>query len=299
MPLAANIQYQDYKFKSLTLQGTWRWTTRMDVSQPTPVYEVRDVYSPWGLLRDSIPIPGEIITAMAESIVELKQAFAPSILLDTTAITFVLDEGRGFGDPVAVQVTNNGVYGSLLGASMTTSASYLRVAPTQLGNIAFNESGTFEVFADSANLLAVNSPYVTSVLVQDPNAVNTPQTISVTITVRPKAIISLTPASLLFVATRPVSGPFSPVPSQQFTIQNTGPVGSVLGYQVQKLTGQSEWLVSYAPSTGTLAASATQAISVTVQPPEGTLPGVYTETLRVSGYSVNSYQDVTVQLTVM
>jgi hypothetical protein len=299
LPLAPNLQRQDYEFKSLTLQGTWRWVTRVDVSQSVPVYQVLNIVSPWGLLRDSIPLPGEIIQAMAESIVELKSAFAPNILLGPlSAITFTLDEGRGFGVAESVLVTNNGVFGSLLSTSMTTSAAYIRVAPANIGNLAFNESGSFEVLADSSNLLAINSPYSSTVVVQDASAVNSPVTLPVTVIVRPKALISLSPATIIYVATKPGYGPFPPVPSQQFTIQNTGPVGSVLEYRVQKLVGQSDWLVSFTPVTGTLAASATQAITVVVQPPESLPTGVFTETLRVSGYSENSYQDVLVQLTV-
>lgn len=299
MPLAPNLQRQDYEFKSQTLQGTWRWVTRVDVSQSVPVYQVLNIVSPWGLLRDSIPLPGEIIQAMAESIVELKSAFAPNILLGPpSAITFTLDEGRGFGVAESVLVTNNGVFGSLLSTSMTTSAAYIRVAPANIGNLAFNESGSFDVLADSSNLLAINSPYSSTVVVQDASAVNSPVTLPVTVIVRPKALISLSPAAVIYVATKPGYGPFPPVPSQQFTIQNTGPVGSVLEYRVQKLVGQSDWLVSFTPVTGTLAASATQAITVVVQPPESLPTGVFTETLRVSGYSENSYQDVLVQLTV-
>jgi hypothetical protein len=300
LPLAANIQFQDYQFKSQTVLGLWRWTTRMDVSQPSPAYEIRDVSSPWGLLRDSVPIPGDIVMAMAESIAELKQAFAPSILLGPpSALNFVLDEGRGFGEAQQVQITNGGVYGSLLSTSLTTSATYIRVAPDKLGNIAFSESGVFNVLVDSTNLLAVNSPYAATVVLQDPNATNTPQTLPVTVTVRPKANIDASPANIAFIAVSPGGGgPFPPIPSQQIVIQNTGPVGSVLNYQVQKLTGQSEWLVSFAPVTGTLVSSATQVLTVVAQPPAGMLPGVYTETLRISGYSLNSYQDVTVQLVV-
>lgn len=271
----------------------------MDVSQSVPVYQVLNIVSPWGLLRDSIPLPGEIVQAMAESIVELKSAFAPSILLGPpSAITFTLDEGRGFGVAESVLVTNNGVFGSLLSTSMTTSAAYVRVTPANIGNLAFNESGSFEVLADATNLLAVNSPYSATVVVQDSSAVNSPVTLPITVVVRPKAMISLSPAALLFSAVKPGYGPFAPVPSQQLTIQNTGPAGSVLEYRTQKLIGQSEWLVSFAPVTGTLASSAIQAVSVVVQPPENLTIGVYTETLRVSGYSENSYQDVLVQLTV-
>jgi hypothetical protein len=272
----------------------------MDVSQSSPIYEVRDVISPWGLLRDSVPIPGDIVSAMAESISELRSAFAPSILVGPpSTLSFVLDEGRGFGPPQQVQIANGGIYGSLLGVSLTTSASYIRVAPDRLGNLAFNESGVVDTLVDSTNLLAVNSPYAATIVIQDPNALNTPQVVPITIAVRPKAIISAAPLSIEFAAVTPGGGgAFPPIPSQQFIVQNTGPAGSVLEYQVQKLVGQSAWLVSFAPSTGSLVSTATQAVTVVVQPPTGLLPGLYTETLRVSGYSQNSYQDILIQLLV-
>lgn len=58
---AASIRFQDYQFQLQVTTGAWRWTTRMDVSGASPLYEVRDIISPYGILRDSIPIPGEVV----------------------------------------------------------------------------------------------------------------------------------------------------------------------------------------------------------------------------------------------
>lgn len=298
MPLAANLQRQDYQYKFQVLQGIWRWTTRLNVLPSGPVYEVRDILSPFGLLRDGVPIPGDVVAAMAESIDELKSAFAPSILVSPTTLTFDLDEGRGFGEAQTIQVTNSGVYGSVLTPKLTTTAPYVKMSPTNLGALSFNESGLAQIMADSTALLAADSPYGAAVTLQDPTATNNPQVVVLIVNVRPKAMIVLTPVALTFVAVRPLTGPYPPVPTQTFDLSNTGLPGSVLDYQIQKLINNSPWLVGVNPPMGTLGGGATQAIQVIVQPTTDMMQGTYTETLRVSGYSSNYYQDLTVTLTI-
>lgn len=297
---AAAIRFQDYQYQHQLATGSWRWTTRMDVSGSTPAFYIRDIISPYGILRDSIPIPGEVVEAMAGSITEIQSNFPPSILIGPPAsLTFDVDEGRGYSAAETVALTNNGVFGSLLGTTLSASASYLSVAPTSVGNLAANESGAFEVSVNSTTLLAANSPYNETVMVQDPNASNNPQTLAVIINVRPKATISVSPLVLSFSVAAPLTGPFPPIPSQQFTVENSGPSGSVLDYQIQRVTGLSDdWLSSFAPVTGTLTSGGTETITVAVAPIEGLAKGTYQETLRVSGYSDNSYVEILVQLVI-
>jgi hypothetical protein len=297
---AAAIRQQDYHYQHQLATGSWRWVTRMDVSGSTPSYSVRDITSPYGILRDSIPIPGEVIEAMSSSITEIQSNFPPSILVGPPAsLTFDVDEGRGFSAAQTVALTNNGVFGSLLGAALSASAAYVSVAPANVGNLAANESGAFEVSVNSMSLLSLNSPYSETIAVQDTNASNNPQALSVTINVRPKAVIDVSPALLAFAVTAPLTGPMPPAPSQQFTVENTGVAGSVLDYQIQRVTGLSDdWLVSFAPVTGTLASGGTDIITVSVAPVEGKARGTYQETLRVSGYSDNSYAEILIQLVI-
>lgn len=297
MPLA-NLRFQDYQFQNQVREGTWFWTVRMDVSGATPVYSIRDIRSPFGLLRDSIAVPGDVIQAMADAVTELRSAYSPSILLGPTSLTLTLDEGRGWGAPEDVLITNSGTWGSLLAPVLTSSASYVQATPAKMGGVACNTSGTAQVRADSTFLLAVESPYTATVTVQDPTALNTPQTLAVTLVVRPKAHIVVAPQTMDFVVTKPLLGSFPVLPDQVFTITNTGAVSSSLDYQVTRLCGHSSWLASYGPISGTLAGGASQPVTVRVQPPDTLGYGIYTETLRISGYSDNSYQDVLVTLTV-
>ena len=299
MSLAANIQTQDYKYQVQVPQGTWRWTTRVDVSKASPVFSIRDVISPYGILRDTIPIPGTVVTSMAESITDLESAFAPSIVISPNTLTFTVNEAQWFCMPQYVTVSNGGVYGSLLAVAVTSSATYVQISPANVSSLAFNASGQFAVTVDSSLLLAVNSPYSSTLTLVDTHATNNPIVIPVNIVVVPLATIAMNVIDLNFEVSGNGDGTFPPVPAQTFRIQNTGPAGSSLVYQVQKLIGNSPWLVSFNPTYGTLASTAYQTTSVVVQPTTNMQPGVYEEILRVSGYSSNSYVDLPITFTVM
>ena len=300
MPPVQNLRFQDYQFEYAVPAGKWYWTTRVDVSQSVPAYQVRDIKSPYGLPRDSIPILGEVIQAMADSIVELKSNFAPSILIGPPAsLVFEVDEGRGYSDPQSALITNQGVFGSILGASLTVSAPFVRVSPSMVGGLAINESGSFTVEVDSTGLLAANSPYPESIIVQDPTATNNPQTVPVLINVRPRALITSSDTVVIFNVVRPLNGQYPLVPQQTFSIGNMGPPGSVLEYDIRAITGLcGNWLRSWLPSEGTLQATEGELITVTVQPPTGMLQGTYSEKLRIIGYSSNNYIDVEIRLVI-
>lgn len=297
---AANLNFQDYQFSYVTSTGTWRWTTRMDVSGAGVQFQVKDIATPFGILRDTIAIPGEVVQAMASSINQLLTNFPPTIFVGPPAsLTFDVDEGRGFSDEQEVTISNNGTFGSLLNALLSSSASYVVATPASVGNLASNESGTFAVSVDSTTLLSGASPYNATITIQDANATNTPLAYAVTINVRPKATITLSTPQLNFSVSKPLVGSFPPVPAQSFNIENTGPSGSLLDYQVQRLTNLSnDWLYDFSPTSGTLASGGIGTINVTVLPIDTMPVGTFTETLRVSGYSTNSFVDLTVQLTI-
>lgn len=272
----------------------------MDVSGLTPAFQIIDILTPFGVFRDSVPLPGEVVQAMSASIDSLLANFQPNILVGPpSTLSFTVDEGRGYSAPLSGRVTNDGVFGSLLSCTLTTSDPYIHVSPEIVGHLAANQYGLFDVAVDSTDLLASASPYSGTVVIQDASAANTPQVLPIVINVRPLAIVAATPAVVNFSVIRPVSGAFPPIPSQTFAVENTGPAGSYLEYQIVRLTGLSQnWLATFSPVQGTLVSGAQQAITVTVAPATGLMPGVYEETLRVSGYSFNSYTDVLVRLTI-
>jgi hypothetical protein len=237
---------------------------------------------------------------MSDSIASLKANFKPLILVGPpSSLNFSVDEGRGYSLPLNATITNTGVYGSLLSANLVVSAPYIHVTPAVVPHLASNQDGGFQVSIDSTDLLTSSSPYTETIYIQDSSSLNSPQVLPVTIVVRPKAVITVSPATVIFSASRPLSGPYLAVPTQQFTVQNAGASGSILEYQVVRLTGLSQnWLTSFTPVSGVLGASSTANITVTVTPVEGLMPGTYEETLRVSGYSSNEYADVLIRLVV-
>lgn len=295
--MSALLRAQDYQYQVTLPSGPWRWVTRIDVSKAVVETYIRDIITPYGLLRDSIPLPGEVVQAMADSITEVLQAYAPSILLSPTTLDFVVDEGRGISAAKSVLVTNNGILGSLLSATITSSASYVLPLPANVDGLVSNASGTFEVSVDSTNLTSLASPLAAQLTVQSASASNSPQTIPVTITVRPKAEITPSATTMTFNAVKPLTGDFAAIPSQQFTLSNTGPATSVLEYQIKKLKGVT-WLASYSPTYGSINGGNSEAVTVVVAPPSNLAVGTYTETLRITGYSSNSSVDVVITLNV-
>lgn len=293
---ASLLRYQDYQFQLSLASGAWRWTTRVDVSKAQVQTEIREVITPYGLLRDSIPIPGDVAQAMADSIGQVMDAYTPSILLSPTSLSFVVDEGRGVSAATQVRITNNGILGSLLSVQVTSSAPYVFPLPANVSGLVANASGSFDVSVDSTNLLATGSPYAVSLAVQSGAAPNSPQNIPVSVTVRPKATITA-PATLQFNVSAPFTGAFPPIPSQQISLSNTGLSSSVLDYQIRKLVGVP-WLASVSPVYGSINGGGAQPITVVVAPPTGMFPGIYTETLRITGYSSNMSVDVVVTLNI-
>ena len=238
---------------------------------------------------------------MAESVVNISQAFSPSILLGPpSSLSFTVNEGEGISLPQSFSITNNGSFSSLLNFQVTPADSYVRLSGVQpYPGIPQNESRSFQASVDSTNLIAASSPYASSLTISSSQATNSPQNLPITITVRPKAIISLSSISLTFTVVKPLTGSFPPIPDQILTVTNTGPAGSLLDFQVRKLSGLSPWLTTLSPSSGSLGSSSSQNIQISVVPPDSMLPGTYTEIIRISGYSSNKIADCTVILQVV
>lgn len=62
------LRHYDFQFQVALPRGSWRWTTRIDNTYAVGSAQILEVITPYGVLRDSIPIPGDIVFAMADSI---------------------------------------------------------------------------------------------------------------------------------------------------------------------------------------------------------------------------------------
>lgn len=293
------LQIQKFQFSHTTSRGVWRWMTVADLTAASASYRIEDIFSPYGRLRDSIPLDGDVVVQMGQSITTVQQAFAPSILVTPPGmLTFTVDEGRGVSADQTFVVTNNGIFGSFLSVSASPADPFVAVNPPIAPGILSTASYTFRVNVDSTNLLASGSPYATGVTLNDPLASNGPITVPVQIVVRSKATISLSTLALNFTVVKPLTGSFPPIADQTVTLSNTGLPDSVLEFLAQKLTGLSPWLTGIVPTSGSVTGGSSQVLTFSVVPPDSLLTGTYTEVVRVSGYSTNNYADITVTLQV-
>ena len=104
----------------------------------------------------------------------------PKISLSPTSLSFTAVEGGANPPSQTVTITNSGPLGSTLNWSATSSAAWLSLSPTS-GSLASGASQPMTVSVDISGLGA--GTYNATITVSDPNATNSPQTVSVTLTV--------------------------------------------------------------------------------------------------------------------
>ncbi len=176
--------------------------------------------------------------------------------------------------------------GNLTWNAAVTSGSWLSVSP------ASGASGaTLTVSASLAGLAA--GTYNGMVQVSATGATNTPQTLSVTLTVAAatSAVISFDQTSLQFVATSGGSGP----PSQTFQVLNAG-TGS-LGWTATVSTQSGGPWIALSPSAGVSPTTVTVSVA-TASLFRGIYQGTITITATASSAAVNSPQTMPVTLAI-
>jgi hypothetical protein len=178
-------------------------------------------------------------------------------------------------------VTNEG--GQTLNYNLTKDSTWLTVAPTS-GSLTAGNSDDITASIDITGLTA--GTYTDTVFVSG-NAANSPQKVTITLTVtEPAPVIGVAPSVLDFNATVGEGNPAN----QLFAVTNDG--GQTLNFN---LTKDSTWL-TVAPTSGSLTAGNSDDITVSIDI-AGLTAGVYTDTVFVSGNAANSPQKVAVNLT--
>ena len=299
--MSSPSQYQ-YAFTKSRPEGVWRWVISATIGPYAVTFVVRNIqtpYGPFGGLRNAsedIPLPLDIVQAMTDAAIQVQTSFTPTTQVLPSSLTFTVDEGYGESEPQSLSITNTGPFGSFLSPLLTPLDSFVLPIPLQGTTLSSGESSSPMVSVDSADLLAISSPYSTSLTVSDITA--TIVTVPVTINVRPLAEITLSTLLISATTTYLPGNTFTAIPVLTFTVTNTGPIGSILIYRVKKLIGLSDWLTGMDPQSGTLSSGSPEIISLTLTPYVGMMTGTYSETLRVFGYSSNKHVDVKIQLIV-
>lgn len=298
--MATGVRGGGFDFDVCSVGGQWRWrVTASNIQGAGQLYQVEDIRTPFGSLSTvDIPIPGDVVTAMAESLSTFQQQLQPKIVLTgTTGLNVTVTEG----DPVLVvgslSFINGGAFGSFMTASGTPDSPWLSVDPPSVAGIDKNASGQMSVRVDPRILLSTASPYLGHVGLQDNSSPANLVTVPVNVVVLPRPAISVDTATVglaFYLAS------MSPGGAASVTITNSGPLGSYLSFSLAKVQNVSPWL-AIAPLSGTSIPSggtvnATFSI-VADQVPR--IPGTYTEIVRVASPNAsNSPQQITVSLVV-
>lgn len=299
--MATGVRGGGFDFSVCSVGGTWQWrVTASNIYGAGQLYQVEDIRTPFGSLANTdLPIPGEVITAMAESLASLQQQLQPRVALTgPTSFSITVTEGDpviGVGD---IEFSNVGAFGSFMTVTASPNSPWLSVDPPSVAGIDKNGSGQISARVDPRILLATASPYLGYVNIQDNASPPTliPVPFNVTVMPRPAIGLSSSAAALAFYLSSMV-----PAGTASIVITNTGPLTSLLSFTVAKVQNQSPWL-AIAPASGSSipsGGSVTVVLSL-ISDRVPSIPGVYTEILRVASPNAsNSPLEITVTLTVI
>lgn len=301
--MAIDVSGSCFKFDTESTGGTWTWSVRSNNLQGLgQLYEVIDITTPWGPFTIAeIPIPGSVITAMADSLTQVQDQLSPLLALvdpSTTSFNVTIVEADPNLAVGSVAVINAGAFGSFMTATATPDSPWLEITPASVSGLGRNEQANFNISLLTATLLNSDSPYNGKVTFQDNRVPPTSIEVSVIATVLPRPEITPSPTAinLTFISSTGVPGG-----AQQLTIENSGPAGSTLEFTVAKLNNTSPWMNFTPTSGGPLSSGQTDIVTISVDSTNAAslAPGSYMDTLRISSTRAsNSPVDVLVTLTV-
>lgn len=282
--MASSISSGGFTFDLDSVGGKWYWTVQADnIYGVNQLYKVTDIRSPFGRLYDvETPIPGDVVSAMAETLQQVKDQLAPLLfIVSPSNPNFVLTvtEGEAGSSVGTIVFQNSGAFGSFLTATATSSVPWLQANPTTVAGLNKNEQGQFTININPTLLLATGSPYNGTITLQDNRQVPTVIVFNFDVTVLPKPVIAtdITAVGLTYNITLAASGG-----SQQVQVSNAGLLGSILNASVAKVQNTSPWLQFVPVSVGPLVSMASTPVTFSVVNAAVPMtPGTYTETVLV------------------
>ena len=294
-----DISSTAFIFKKFSIGGQWSWQVQA-VNTPTQSYQVSDIITPFGRLTDiHTPIPGDIISEMASSIVQLQNQLSPMLsLVSGTPIAYgvTITEGDLTKQIAVIPFQNIGALGSFMSVTSTPSTPWLSSVPAITSGLNKNDKGQSVIWLKTNDLLANRSPYSGVVNFQDNRNTPTIIPININVIVLPRPIIGNSPSNINFSYIVPGYISNSPI---TLIVSNTGPVGSLLNFKVSK-ANNSSWLKIEPQDGGPLASGGTSNILCSLIP--ASIPnfsGVLSEIIMVtSNNTLISPINIPVTLTV-
>lgn len=263
-------------------------------------YQFVNFNTPYGsIYTAAIPIPGDVVTQMAASLLKVQQQLAPLIQLVApvpAVFNIIITEGDPSSLVGTVTVQNNGAFGSFMSVVATPDSPFISCTPPTASAIAFGQTTQFTIQLNPA-VLTGGQNYQAHVNFQDNR--NSPVTIPVTVNVRvlPRPEIETTPDAITLTFAL-LTG--TPSGGQSISVTNSGPSDSILNFSVSKVQNNSSWL-SFSPVSGGPLASG-ESSSFVASVVSSAVPyqsGTFSEVLRVSSPNAsNSFVDIPVTLIV-
>ena len=289
--MGSQVAASGFTFDKISVGGTWYWTVRAtNVQSSSQLYQVTDITSPFGKLGAvDVPIPGDIVQEMANTIVQLQQQLAPMVALvgsTPTSYSVTVTEGDAQSQIGTVVFQNVGAFGSFLTVVSTPDVPWLSTNPSTVAGLNKNDQGQTTIQLNPATLLATGSPYVGHVNLQDNRnpATVIPVTVNVTVLPRPTMSVSPTTVGLSYAITGSIPGG-----SQPITVTNAGPAGSTLSFAASKVNNNSPWLAFVPAGGGPLSIGDSAVITCSVVTAGVPLvPGVYSETILISSLTASN-----------
>jgi len=282
--MASSISSGGFTFDLDSIGGKWYWTVQADnIHGVNQLYKVINIMSPFGRLYDvETPIPGDVVSAMAETLQQVQDQLAPLLFIVSPSnpnFNLTVTEGEAGSIVGTIVFQNSGAFGSFLTATATSSVPWLQANPTTVVGLNKNEQGQFTININPALLLATGSPYSGTITLQDNRQVPTVTVFNFGVIVLPKPVIATdtTTVGLTYSINLAASGG-----SQQVQVSNAGLSGSILNASVAKVQNTSPWLQFVPISVGPLASLASTPVTFSViNAAVPMTPGTYTETVLV------------------
>jgi hypothetical protein len=290
-----------FKFSIQSIGGMWSWLVAIDnIPNAGQRTQVKDIQSPFGsFVRANIPLPGDVILAMADSLSDFQQQLAPRVLLISPAsFAFTVTEGDPIVDATTIIFQNIGALGSYMNEYSIPDVPWLSSNPPNVIGIGKNQQGQTDIQIIPASMLASSSPYTGHINIQDnanpPNIV--PATFNVTVLPRPTVGLSIDHIDLIYyMSTHSPGGP------QEIVVTNTGPSGSILNFNLTRVLNQSAWLNIVPTSGGPLTSGTDVHVVFSVNSScIPSLPGVYSDTIRINSVNAtNTPIDIPVSIAIV
>lgn len=289
-----------FYFSLLSVGGKWTWkVTTNNVVNSGQYYYIDDINSPFGPLNVvNSPIPGEVAHAMSESLNTFQQQLIPTLYLSSSnTLNITVTEGDPTTEVGLISFVNTGALGSFLSVGCTSSEDWTIVNPTSVLGLNKNQAGSTSVKIDPSDLLSVDSPYSSEVVLQNLSVPSNSSTVTVNVDVLPRPEITLSVSTIEFtynISSNTTSGPID------VDVSNSGPLTSILECYLSKIQNNSPWL-SYTPSSlGPIDSGDLETVTFSlIVSGIVKVAGTYTETISVySNNASNSPAILTVKLVV-